>query len=432
MEVIIRKIHPFRLTLALWVVMLVPTTTQAVADEAWVPIGPEGGVISNVVQHPTQTQVLYIIVGVYQPSLYKSTDGGMVWNKLYVFSRQITTLAVNPKNANELYAGASGPFLKSTDGGTTWNTASTVTGDFREVIPDSADSNVLHACGSSYPKGQKENYSLTYFKSTDRGSTWSVMSASTVKGSGTALCFDPQNPNLVFVGGYGADKATVQLFKTTDGGATWSDAAGSISGTVSDILLHSGSEMRIYAATSAGVYRSTDAGTTWTKNNGFIGGDVLALDKKNHILYLGAIRQVYRSIDGGANWMYHSYENASAGFTNAILVDPSQPSTVFAGSNGGFFRSTDSGLSWSESNAGIMATNITAIASEPGSPEVLFAAQESGYVYKTQNALAKPSAPQSVAWQKFYQIPNCNSFGVKTILFDPSRPNTMYLYKEYG
>jgi photosystem II stability/assembly factor-like uncharacterized protein len=406
--------------------------SRIAAEATWVPIGPEGGSAYNVVQHPTQPQVLYITVGSAQSSLYKSTDKGALWNKLYVFNRQIYALAISPKNANELYAGSNSQFYRSTDGGATWNTAYTFTGDFHEVIPDSMDSNVLHACGTSYPKGQKDSYSVTYFKSTDRGSTWSAKPASTARGNGMALCVDPHNSNLVFVCGGGKDKTTAQLFRTTDGGATWSDMTGSIEGNIADILMDSRAEKRVYAATNAGVYRSTDTGETWTKNNGFVLGETLAFDRKNELLYLGAVKQIYRSTDGGANWKYYPIEYAGGGWVNSILVDPTHSSTVYAGSYAGFFYSTDSGLSWSVSNAGILASNITTVTSPPGNPEVLYAAQESGYLFKTQNALAKPSAPQSIAWQKFYQVPNCNSFSVKTILFDPSRPNTLYLYKEYG
>jgi photosystem II stability/assembly factor-like uncharacterized protein len=428
-----RSTCPSRIVLLMLAGWFISRANQAVADVAWIPIGPEGGRVRNVVQHPTQAQVLYLTAGEAQTSLYKSTDRGSSWNRLAVFYREIFCLAVNPLAANEMFAGSYSQFFRSTDGGITWTTAYSGAFDFRDLSADSSNPNLLHACGYSYASGTGQ-YIMTYFRSTDKGSSWSVKPLTDLQSFGQAVCVDPKNSNLIFVGGYNAEKSSAaQLYKTTDGGTTWSDVSGNLIGAVSDIAMDAGGMKRVFAVTGAGVFKSTDLGGSWSQNGGYVYGNAIALDRKNpNMLYLGGNEQTYRSTDGGANWTTASNGVADGGLVNSILVDRTASSTVCLGSEAGFYKSTDGGQNWSASNSGVLSTNITALANLSSNPAVAYAARQNGYVFKTQNAVGKAAHAQSVTWEKFYRIPNCDSYSVKTILFDPNVADKIYLYKEFG
>src|SRR5262245_6650452 len=60
---------------------------------------------------------------------------------------------------------------------------------------------------------------------------------------------------------------------------------------------------------------------------------------------------VSSSIASGAVWTTHG---PNGGRVNAIAVDPSTPTTVYAGTDsGGFFKSLDGGDTWNPIDAGI-------------------------------------------------------------------------------
>ncbi|MCU1268382.1 MAG: hypothetical protein JWM21_4700 [Acidobacteria bacterium] len=102
-----------------------------------------------------------------------------------------------------------------------------------------------------------------------------------------------------------------------------------------------------------GVYKSLDGGTTWSKA-GLPGKSILALavDPGNAgIIYCGTNNGLYKSTDGGGNW--NGPYVSSTATVAALLVDPNNPATLFAGVSGnGIYKSVDAGLTWSTVNTG--------------------------------------------------------------------------------
>ena len=110
-----------------------------------------------------------------------------------------------------------------------------------------------------------------------------------------------------------------------------------------------------------GVFMSTDQGNTWTQRSATgvptnsQGGYSIQMDidpaspgdGANDILYFGAVG-LARSDDSGA-----TFTNISNGIHpdfhskfQFVLQPPPNPSVVFAGNDGGFFRSDDKGAHW--------------------------------------------------------------------------------------
>ena len=107
----------------------------------------------------------------------------------------------------------------------------------------------------------------------------------------------------------------------------------------------------------------------WT-SHGPDGGEIwaLAVSPKNAgTVYAGTWGGVFRSTDGGANW-----NSVRPGLTSLLAVDPQDPSTVYAVDfyGGGLFKSTDSGQSW---NALSSAPPIGTLAIDPNNPSTLYA-----------------------------------------------------------
>jgi photosystem II stability/assembly factor-like uncharacterized protein len=71
-------------------------------------------------------------------------------------------------------------------------------------------------------------------------------------------------------------------------------------------------------------------------------------------------------------------------FVNALAIDAATPATLYAGTNGGDYKSIDEGTSWTAFNSGLEATYITALAIDPATAATLYATSY-GSVFKSTN-----------------------------------------------
>jgi photosystem II stability/assembly factor-like uncharacterized protein len=139
--------------------------------------------------------------------------------------------------------------------------------------------------------------------------------------------------------------------------------------------------------TSSGrLVKSTDGGATWGSTlaaaNGFCGGQcwydlAVEIDPTNAgKVYIGgaatgsSTRILARSTDGGTT--FAASEGGLHADTHAIRVAPSNAAHVWHGNDGGIWRSTDSGGTWSSLNtAGFSATQFESLATHPSDPGFL-------------------------------------------------------------
>lgn len=89
--------------------------------------------------------------------LLKTTDGGMTWNELQLVTpdrgANIYSLAIDPKNSNNIYYGTDTTLYKSLDGGNTWQTQKAPTiGYINYLLIDPKDSKLIYLGGKEIPK----------------------------------------------------------------------------------------------------------------------------------------------------------------------------------------------------------------------------------------------------------------------------------------
>jgi photosystem II stability/assembly factor-like uncharacterized protein len=202
------------------------------------------------------------------------------------------------------------------------------------------------------------------------------------------------------------------VWKTTDAGRTWKpifddQPTGSI-GTVviapSDPnILYVGSGEGLHRpdlSTGDGIYKSTDAGKTWTHLGLRDAQQIpnIAVDPGNpDRLFVAALghpygpneeRGIYRSSDGGKSFQKVLSKDENTG-GNDVDIDPSNPQTVYAtmweerqgpwensvwaGTNGGIFKSTDGGTTWKPLTNGLPAVVQANLAISPANPKRLYA-----------------------------------------------------------
>src|SRR5437870_5022287 len=113
-----------------------------------------------------------------------------------------------------------------------------------------------------------------------------------------------------------------------------------------------------------------------------------------------------------------------ADYAKIIKVDPSTPSTLYAGfvweygdyPVGGVFKSTDSGQSWSNASTGLPTNlDIYALAIDPKTPTTLYTGGLYGGVYKSVNGGASWAATMSA-----------QNNSVLALAIDPVTPTTVY------
>lgn len=166
-------------------------------------------------------------------------------------------------------------------------------------------------------------------------------------------------------------------------------------------------------ALSSGVAR----GFVWT-SNGPRGGIVrsLAVDPTNpSTVYAGTSSGgVFKSTNGGGSWSFSSMGIQTSGdyIITGLAVDPATPTRVYAtatsGADGGIFRSTDGGATWTFAHVGYS----TAIAIDPATPTTLYAAGASD---------VRKSIDAGVTWTPV-QIGNTTSVAI-----NPTTPSIVYV-----
>jgi photosystem II stability/assembly factor-like uncharacterized protein len=157
---------------------------------------------------------------------------------------------------------------------------------------------------------------------------------------------DTANPSVIYAAAMGSG-----VFKTTDAGATWDPSTTGLTNTyVRCLAIFPLNHAVVFAGTNDGLFRSTDAGITWT----IVAATptavrTIAFDAVNpNLVYIGSIGSgVQRSTNGGLTW-----QPSNAGLADlnvrSIATHPVAPNSAFAGSgtNGGVSLSSTGGLFW--------------------------------------------------------------------------------------
>ena len=298
----------------------------------------------------------------------------------------VRSIAINPNNTNIIYAGTGSGFrgnvLKSTDGGTSWKKIDNLKNNWvlsLVIHPD--DTDIVYAVASN-----------DIFKSTDGGKHWREINNVLTNKGVYALAIDPENTNVVYAGTWESG-----VFKSTDGGEHWSKASNGLTNRhVLSLAIDPKNTNVIYAGTYGdGVFKSTDGGEHWNKaDNGLtnIAGspnthvNSLAIDPKNtNVIYAGTDQYdggIFKSTDGGASW---SKADNGLPYTNilSLAIDLKNTNIIYAGTWGdGVFKSTDGGESWKKLSEGMPEyTYVYTLAIDPKNTDIIYAGTGDG-VYK--------------------------------------------------
>ena len=126
-------------------------------------------------------------------------------------------------------------------------------------------------------------------------------------------------------------------------------------------------------------------------------------------IYLGiaiwnVLAGIFKRIDGGDTWNpantglppYPNPNTTSGPPVYALAIDPTKPTTLYAGTNAGVFKSTNSGGNWTALGLSNLAVN--AIAIDPKRPGLVYAGTSAGVfsIEQTTTTVCRPR-PEALA-----------------------------------
>jgi photosystem II stability/assembly factor-like uncharacterized protein len=336
--------------------------------------------VSDIAIDPTNPNTMYIATGDGDMALslstingapagdtksigvLKSTDGGATWNTTGLSwsvssSKLIRRLIINPNNPQILIAAASDGIYRTTNGGTTWTNAAAAYFIDAEFKP--GDPSVVYAATKSL------NSQIA--RSTDGGATWFAV-ATLPNVIRINLAVTPASPTLVNAVGVNPQSGLAGMWYSNNSGAGYTQY---FFGNSSNNLLHN--SYNASGADGQGDYDLAFAMNPVNANETWLGGV-----------------NTWNSTDGGANWYLKNIWNGHPTINpfnvavvhadkHFIAFHPLVPGTVFECNDGGLYKSTNGGSTWTDLSNGLGISQLYRIGvSQTVANDVICGLQDNG------------------------------------------------------
>ena len=315
---------------------------------SWTPLGDQLPVtsIADIAIDPLNTNIIYAATGdgygyeatwqsdsdfwggVYAAGIFKSIHGGSSWEPTGLSFQQdnleiIQRMLIHPTNPDILLAATRNGIYRTTDAGDTWTLVQNT--HCYDMAFNTANPDYIYAAGNK-----------DILLSTDAGATWSVL-ADNLGGSGRiSIETTPANSNVI----YALFEKNSKLFKSSDGGLNWETED----------------------SPPAGFYGYYDM--------------VMALSPFDENLLITGGYSIARSQNGGQNWQIISDATFTASDyvhpdNHALEFDPLDAGKMYSGNDGGIFRSSNLGSTWSDLSNGLSIAQIYRLSSSVMNPSLI-------------------------------------------------------------
>lgn len=303
---------------------------------------------------------------------------------------------------------------------------------------------------------------------------WRNIGPANMAGRATDIVAWEADPALVYLAA-----ASGGVWKSVNGGTTWEPVFTRYgTANIGSLALFQPNPEIVWVGTGEGdvrnsagwgdgVYKSTDGGTTFVnvglRESHHIGSmaahptdpDILYVAAQGHLWDRGGDQGIYRTRDGGRTWQHLTRGLPADGRTgaSAIVMDPSNPDVLYAGfwerlrephrftsggPNGGIFKSTDGGETWTRLASGLPAgpTGKIGLAISRQDPRIVMAIVEHGYQprpntpeYQDLTRLGTGiyrSEDGGATWRYVNRF-NDRPFYYSHIYLDPNNPNRVFV-----
>lgn len=350
------------------------------AGLCWRFVGPyRGGRATAVAGHPTAPGVFFH--GTSSGGVWRTDDAGAFWRNVsdgFFRRASVGALAVAEADPNVVYAGMGECGLRSNvthgdgvyrsdDGGASWRHLGLAeTQNIARVRVHPRDPDLVYVAAFGHRFGPNPERGV--YRTRDGGRSWDLVLHRGPDAGAIDLSVDGQNPRVLYAafwdarlfpwrrrsGGPGSG-----LWKSNDGGESWVELSANpgfpsgIKGRIGVAAspVHPGRVWAIVEAAEGGIYRSDDGGASWTWLNDdrnflvrpWYFGKLLADPVDPHAVFIVG-RKLWRSADGG-----RTFRQVNVPYVDQqdLWVDPTRPSRMILGNDGGAAVSFTSGDTWS-------------------------------------------------------------------------------------
>jgi len=357
------------------------------------------GLIYDVAIDPRKPNIIYATT--QSLALRKSTDEGASWGSAGMPAGVDQVRCVETVSAGAysvVYAGtlASGLY-KSTDEGSTWVNIASGDIDLSEslitaigVSPSSPEARIYAGV-----RDRISAYDYRVKKTIDGGGTWEIMyrgAATHFDGFINSIVVAPLSSEAAYL-----TSSSIGLFKTVydsgDGRWEWAQKyPDPTDDTFLNVEIHPTDEARIFTCGfGRAFYLSTDEAESWNFSNDGINNvwvtSLLAVPStEGTIIFAGTENLgIFRSLNSGESW-----EEVNEGIVDRSSIVYSfahVPGTplVFAGFSDYLYKSDNFGLSWESTGlSSTLINQVVCVQSDPVSPEVIYASTSgAGHFYRS-------------------------------------------------
>ena len=277
-------------------------------------------------------------------------------------TRQYYAMSMDGVNRNRILGGTqdNGTNLRSDLGGTAWSTFSGGDGFQCFLNPDAPGvafatyqfAEVLRTkdAGSAAPQTAPSG---PVFDANEKKPFFSILEA------------DPSSASTLYL-------ASTRVWKSTTAGDSWAPLSTNTvapgvwnEDVIRAIAVAPGNPSTLMISKGSRIFRTTDGGATWVmQTNGLPGRTVTSLEISplNRDIAYATIAgtggaSVFYTTDGGVNWSARASGLPSFS-AQVIRFDPTDPSTLYAGTDVGVYRSTNAGATWSRFGTGMPAVSV--------------------------------------------------------------------------
>ncbi|MCD6325942.1 carboxypeptidase regulatory-like domain-containing protein [bacterium] len=378
-------------------------------------LGPPGGLGYDTRIDPRNTDIVFTTD--QWAGMCKSYDGGYTWfpRNEGIDSRfgpsldsiPIFCCTIDPYDSDIVWCGTYGMkgVFKSYDAGETWNRMDNGIPDlggmsFRSFTIDPTDTDIVYTGVEVPVEGQNKSRGMI-FKTIDGGENWfAVLECDALV---RHIVIDPTDTDIVYTATGIFDRPDVQpegILKSEDGGMTWIHINEGITNlVVGGLSMHPDDAEILYCSTGkhdgfgpssdpegarhGSILMTVNGGATWTTiSPEYRAWNAVEVDRSDpSIVYASCEHFFTRSYDGGESWdtVRLGVHGVYSGTPISITIDPTDPDKVFVNSyTGGLYLSLDAGSSWINAMNGFTGSEITDVAVDRENPSVVFAVGRSG------------------------------------------------------
>lgn len=286
--------------------------------------------------------------------LFKSTNGGVIWQQLDTLSTKlIMSIALSPVYNSDSTLAVSTyirGLYKTTNKGMTWTAINNSFGQtfrFSDLVfsPNYRLDKTIFVSG-----GLK-----TSAKSIDRGNSWNISSISNVTTQPTIMAISPKfaSDQTIYVG----TRQNGGVFRSINGGAAYSLVLPN-ERTIQSLVISPdfSTDKTLYASFGAGIFKTVNGGETWQllANSSMFQSNVrLAISpnyKVDKTVFVGTERGLFKTINGGSAWVKllgNAY--GGDGYVQTIAISPNyqnDQTLIISVKGKGLFKSVNSGTTF--------------------------------------------------------------------------------------